>query len=251
MTMKVSKRDLTLLLIVCGAIIAFCTFQFYYRGAMDKKKKYEEENAGYEKRLDALRSIEDQKLLQTMAQNTQTLESKAEKFRVKYQLEDLIMYLNEWEKLPYEEIYAFKTYAIGETEVLNTESGIIDWDNTNQVQKSISYEFGTAAIQTSFETNSYKALKDIINKIYLDATPKSISNISATMDGATGKIQGNMKIAFYNVGAYGENNMPMKVDPALEINNVPTGISNIFGPTFTPTPSPTPTPRPGVTPEEE
>ena len=167
MTMKVSKRDITLLLIVCGAIIAFCTFQFYYRGAMDKKKKFEEENAGYEKRLDALRSIQDQKLLQTMAQNTQTLESKAEKFRVKYQLEDLVMYLNDWEKLPYEEMYTFKVYKPVETEVLNTESGIIDWDNTNKTQKSITYEFGNASIQTTFETNSYKALKDIINKIYL------------------------------------------------------------------------------------
>ena len=43
MTMKVSKRDITILLIALGAILAFCVFQFYFRKAMDEKKSQLEE----------------------------------------------------------------------------------------------------------------------------------------------------------------------------------------------------------------
>ncbi len=244
MTMKISKRDLTLLLIIFGALIAFCTYQFYYRGAVDEKKKYEEENEGFEKRLNALRSIDDQKLIQTMAQNVQNLEKKAEVYPSEYKLEDLIMYLNEWEQLPYEEMYYFKKYELEETLTPIEEAGVIDWDSTNKVQKSVRYAFGSATLSAEYEANSYKALKDIINKIYLDSAPKSIANVTAVMNGATGEIQGKMELTFYNVAAYGADGMPTKAYAPVKIDEMPTGVENVFGPTYTPTPSPTPSVAP-------
>ena len=240
MTMKISKRDLTLLLIIFGALIAFCTYQFYYRGAVDEKKKYEEENEGFEKRLNALRSIDDQKLIQTMAQNVGNLEKKAEVYPSEYKLEDLIMYLNDWEQLPYDEMYYFKKYELEETTTPITESGVIDWDSSNNVQKSVTYSFGSATLNAEYEANSYKALKDIINKIYLDTAPKSVSKVTAVMNGATGEVQGKMTLTFYNVAVFGADGMPTKAYAPVKIQDIPTGVENVFGPTFTPTPSPTP-----------
>lgn len=37
MTMKVSKRDISILCVVIGLLAAFCVYQFYFRKAMDKK----------------------------------------------------------------------------------------------------------------------------------------------------------------------------------------------------------------------
>ena len=39
--MKVSKRDISILLIALGLIGAFAVFQFYFRGALEKKNNFE------------------------------------------------------------------------------------------------------------------------------------------------------------------------------------------------------------------
>ncbi|MBO7632555.1 MAG: hypothetical protein J6S78_09545, partial [Lachnospiraceae bacterium] len=49
--MKVSKRDISILLIALGIIGAFCVFQFYFRDALKKKQNYEEDTKNLEKRL--------------------------------------------------------------------------------------------------------------------------------------------------------------------------------------------------------
>lgn len=245
MNMKVSKRDISILLFVLGAIAAFCVYQFYFRNALNQKKTYEEENQSLQTRLDKLNNIDENAVIADMAAKANELSVRAEAYPAAYQYEDIIMYLNAWQVLPYDEMYNFKSYAIEESAPVDVVGGVIDWDQTNRTPISANYVFSKAMVTANYGTNSYKAFKDMINKIYLDPLPKTISAVSATMDGATGFISGQISIDFFNV-QNGSN-----VYTPVEIKDVDSGVTNIFGPTYTPTPTPTPTPAPNRGREED
>ncbi|MBO4696925.1 MAG: hypothetical protein J5643_06580 [Lachnospiraceae bacterium] len=238
MTMKVSKRDITILLIALGAILAFCVFQFYFRGAMDEKKKLDEENKKLQERLDKFYGIDENTVIANMAKNAEDLQTRSEMYPSRYRYEDLIIYLNEWEILPYDEMYNFPKYSIEETMYDQNIGGVLDWNDTEKVPVEASYNFGRAKIDAEFGANSYKAFKDMINKIYLDEAPKTIQTVTAMMDATNGFILGGIAINFLNV-QNGTN-----VYKPVTVTGVPTSVENIFGPTYTPTPTPTPTPRP-------
>ena len=152
----------------------------------------------------------------------------------------LIMYLYNWQELPYEEMYNFQTYTIVETVMTDLIGGVIDWDQTQREPITASYMVGKAQISASYKTSSYKAFKDMVNKIYLDNTPKTIGNITAYMEKDTGYVVGTILVDFYNANAQDGTN----VYSPVEIKDIKTGIDNMFGPTYTPTPTVTPTPDP-------
>jgi len=247
MNMKVSKRDISILLIVLGLIGAFCVYQFYFRGAMNDKKTFEEENKALSQRIEKFNGVKEDEIIAEMAENSEKLRTKASIYPVQYLYEDLIMYLYNWQELPYEEMYNFPDYTIMETVMTDFIGGVIDWDQTQREPISASYMIGKAQISASYKTSSYKAFKDMINKIYLDETPKTIANVTAYMEKDTGYVTGSILINFFNANAQDGTNVynPVKID------GVKTGIENMFGPTYTPTPTITPTPDPRRQTKEE
>ncbi len=241
MNMKVSKRDIGILLFVFGAIVAFCVYQFYFRGAMDKKKTYEEDSKTLQDRLNKYLNVDENAVIAEMAKNSEDLSEKAKRYPAAYRYEDIIMYLDKWQSLPYEEMYYFKTYTIEETTVSNVIGGVIDWDQTNRMPIETSYMFSKATLKTTYGTNTYKGFKDMINKIYLHPAPKTIHTLQAVFDASTGFVAGSIDVDFFNV-----HNGTNVYEP-VDIGDVKTGVENIFGPTYTPTPTPTPT----LTPDAE
>ena len=240
MTMKVSKRDITILLIALGAILAFCVFQFYFRKAMDQKKNYDAESATLQERLENnVYNVDEDKLRSEMSTWDTELKEASSKYPSEYLYENLILYLNKWQILPYEEMYNFPIYELTETVYDKNISGTINWDQASHSEIAASYWFGAATIDAVFGTNSYKAFKDMINKIYLDPAPKTVQSLTAKMDAANGFVSGSIIIDFLNV-QNGNNTSAPVTKP-----EVTTKVENIFGPTNTPTPTPTPTPRPG------
>lgn len=240
MNMKVSKRDLSILLIVFGLIVAFCVYQFYFRGAMDQKKTYEEENNSLAQRIEKFNGVKEDEIIAEMADNAEKLKKKAAIYPATYLYEDLIMYLYNWQELPYEEMYNFPQYTITETTMTDMVGGVIDWDQTQRTPISSNYLFGKAEINAAYKTSSFKAFKDMINKIYLDKSPKTIKSITAYMEKDTGYIVGNIMVDFYNANSQDGTNVYVPV----QIKDVDTGVVNLFGPTYTPTPTVTPTPDP-------
>lgn len=233
--MKVSKRDISILLIVLGLIGAFAVFQFYFRGALKDKEKYEEESKTLQARLDKYLDVDENAVIADMAKNREELETEASVYPAAYLYEDIIMYLYDWQELPYEEIYNFPEYEIEETKASETYGGVLDWDQAKLEPIEVNYTFSKATLEANYGTNSYKAFKDMINKIYLDPKPKTISSLTALFDKSNGFVEGTIGIDFLNVqnGNNGYN--------AVDIKDVPIGVPNMFGPTNTPTPSPTPT----------
>lgn len=233
--MKVSKRDISILLIALGLIGAFAVFQFYFRGALKDKEKYEKESKELQSRLDKYLGVDENAVIAEMAKNKQYLEDEAKKYPAAYLYEDIIMYMNDWQELPYEEIYNFPEYTIEETKVSDTYGGVLDWDAQKHEPIEVNYTFSKATLEAKYGTNSYKAFKDMINKIYLDKEPKTISSLTALFDQSNGFIEGLIDIDFLNVqnGKNGYN--------PVTIKDIKTGVPNMFGPTNTPTPTPSPT----------
>ena len=241
--MKVSKRDISILLIALGLIGAFAVFQFYFRGALKNKKTIDEENTRLEKRLADLQGVDpDQKVAEMNTRKTEVDEAIKE-YKSYYLYEDLIMYLYDKQELPYNEVYTemynFPMYTLTETQYIDTITGVGGWEGReNGHETQVSYAFGKATIDATYKTNNYKAFKDIINRIYTDREPKAIQSVTALMEKDTGYVGGSIVIDFYNVLG-SEIKHTDVVIPSPE-----TGVPNIFGPTYTPTPSPTPTVNP-------
>ena len=244
MTMKVSKRDISILLIALGIIGAFCVFQFYFRDALKKKQNYEEDTKNLEKRLAEYENVNESEVTKRMAATAADIEKLAARYPAAYRYEDIIMYLNKWQELPYDkpedEIYNFPKYSITETEVEEVVSGVVNWNSTDRAAVEGTYMFSKATLAADYGVNSYKAFKEMINTIYRDAKPKTIHHITASMSAETGIIEGSIDIDFYNV-QNGSNTYK-----ATTITGVELGVEskNIFGPTNTPTPTPTPTEAP-------
>jgi hypothetical protein len=240
--MKVSKRDISILLIVLGLLGAFSVFQFYFRGALKDKEKYEKESTELQTRLDKYLGVDENAVIAEMAKNREELETKASVYPAAYLYEDIIMYMNEWQSLPYDkiytEIYNFPEYTIEETDVTEAYGGVLDWDQAKREPIEVNYTFSKATLEANYGTNSYKGFKDMINKIYLDPKPKTVSSLTALFDASNGFIEGAIGIDFLNV-----QNGANTYDP-VKIKDVKTGIPNMFGPTYTPTPTPTPTEDP-------
>ena len=247
MNMKVSKRDISILLFVLGAIAAFCVYQFYFRNAMSQKETYDSENKTLQDRINKLNDVNENVVIADMAAKANELSEKAKKFPATYRYEDLIMYLNMWEELPsYEEImYNFPAYEIVESTPYDAIGGVLDWDQTNRVPIETSYVFSKAELSANYETRTYKTFKDMIDTIYLDPSPKTIRTVSAVMNNETGIVSGAFTMDFYNV----QNGSNVYVP--VEIKDVKTGIENVFGPTYTPTPTPTPEVTPTDRPERQ
>lgn len=248
MTMKVSKRDISILLIALGLIGAFCVYQFYFRGALDKKKTYEDETKTLQERLDKLNGVDENKLVAQMAAQSESLREKAKGYPVKYLYEDLIMYLNDWQELPYDEVYTeiynFPEYKITETEMKEPITGTLDWDPSRRAPIDATYYVGKATIEANYETNGYKAFKDMVNKIYLDPNPKTIREVSASFDAANGYVAGHIEVDFFNADYIAQEGEEKNSYSPVKIDGVKKGVENIFGPTNTPTPTPSPTPDP-------
>ena len=230
--MKVSKRDISILLIVLGLIGAFAVFQFYFRNALKEKNKYEDETKQLQARLDKYYNVDENAVIAEMAKNNEELTAKAAAYPAAYLYEDIIMYMNEWQELPYEEMYNFPKYTIEETAVTDVFGGVLDWDQAKRQPIEVNYTFSRALLDADYGTSSYKGFKDMINKIYLDPQPKTVRNVTALFDASNGFISGTIGVDFLNV-----QNGSNEYEP-VTIKDVKTGVANIFGPTYTPTPTP-------------
>lgn len=242
--MKVSKRDISILLIALGLIGAFAVFQFYFRGALQKKNDFEKENKNLEVRLRDLQGVDPDQKIGDMATRKQEVDKAIEEYKSYYLYEDLIMYMYDKQELPYNEVYSemynFPIYNITETQYEETVAGVGGWEGGDGGHETeVSYAFGKATIDATYNTNNYKAFKDLINKIYTDKEPKAIEKVTGLMEKDTGYVNGSIVIDFYNVLGSEVKHTDVVIPTPKE-----TGVPNIFGPTNTPTPSPTPTPNP-------
>ncbi len=223
--MKVSKRDLGIIMILVGLMIAFFSYQFSFRNAMTERENLKSQCDSLQAELDALMDfgMDEQYILTQTGAYEKELNDLVASYPVKYTYEDAIMYLYNFEHSEKMDIL-FSKYNIVETYIINTHSGEV-----NGVNKT--YAYGQSTIEAEYTVASCKEMRTFLNNIYTDSFKKNVEEVSMVFEPTTGIISGNIIINMFSMldGVSNEYEEP-------EIPTVEMKPPCIFGPTVTPTP---------------
>lgn len=215
--MKVSKRDLYLLLALAGIIIVFCAWQFGFKNMSAKTETLRADTAVVQAEIDKYSAVKNnidiyQKGIEDA---TNRIADILRKFPTNVLTEDAIMLGRELER-DNDTTYVSGT-TIGET--LNTYTA-----QSSPVDASaapITYQLFKSKIVLSY-TTSYKGLKDMFDYIAGHTNRMSIDNFSVSYDTSTGLLSGTSTVEMCYVSgsdkAYVEQNL----------SGVKIGTDNIF-----------------------
>ena len=95
--MKVSKRDISIVMILLGAIALFCVYQFNYRKQIEKAENLEKEIKVKTAENEELLKIDEQKINNDITKWQTDLITMVKKYPSGYRYDDLIMYLYDLE----------------------------------------------------------------------------------------------------------------------------------------------------------
>ncbi len=231
--MKVSRRDLSLIMVVVGLLVAFLSYQFVFKPSMKERDKVIEERKELDKQYDDLKPVLDnqQQYATTIENTSQKLSDLVKKFPAAYLYEDGILYLRDLEKKDNMKVF-FETFTITESTLVDTYTGLVGQDTKT-------YVLGNSTIASTFtlgnskdEKSGYKDMKTLISTIYADSQPKNIETIVLNFNNINGLVSGSMLMNMYSLidgtNAYEEPDMP----------KLPVGLEDgVFGPIATPTPT--------------
>lgn len=235
--MKVSKRDISIVMVLLGVIALFCVYQFYYR---DSQKKVEELQKSINNSIaenNELLKIDETKLNNEMTAGEARLKEMVQQYPAYYRLDDTIMYMYDLEQRKEDIGVHFFQYKMDATGIEDSFIGAYR-------DKSVVFGCGRAKISAEFTTETYAGCKQLLKEIYADPHAKNFSKIQLTFDNLTGTVHGIIDMNLYSVSDYAtlgqgsESNYPQA---EVKIPQVLMGVECVFGPTATPT----------ITPEEE
>lgn len=232
--MKVSKRDIQLLIGLLGVLVVVLTYFLVYTKYVDKTKALETQNVALKQQADMLETLNLQKdefITKTKAFDKEIVKI-ASKYDAGHMREDEIMFIYEMEGLgsndvvvPYinmssqEPVISGSAVATDATGVVIAEAtgtettAIAAADNGIQLFKS-PLDFGF--------TTSYAGFKKMMGYIYATGGRKSIDSVNLTFDSSTGQLAGTMLMNMYFMT--GTNGV---YTPA-SIPTMSSGVENIF-----------------------
>ena len=237
--MKVSKRDISIVMILLGAIALFCVYQFYYRDKQSEVEKLQKNINSIQSELDVLHKIDEQKINTEINGFRDEMIAMVKRYPMLYRFDDEVIYLNNLEKN--------KTYGVKFYEYLMTKSTETNSYRGTFDEKSVNYVSSQAGIKALFYTETYEGCKKLINAIYADKNPKNLQLVKLTFDRFTGEIKGELDFRMYGVTDYAsvgegvDTNAPYKETKATK-DGVVIGVGDIesrciFGPTASPIPT--------------
>ena len=245
--MKVSKRDISIVMILLGAITLFCVYQFYFRDKQDKVEKIEAEIKADKAEIEKLDKLwaQRQDMGQKLQKYTEELISMVKRYPVRYRYDDLAVYLNNLEKNP-EYGVKYSVYDLTKSALTNNYSGKFNGS-------TVEFASTRAGIRATFYTDTYEGFKKLFRDTYAwnlnDDTrnapgldPKNISSITINFSNITGRVSGTIDIGLYGVtdfsslGKGDDTNFPQAEVKVTEVEGREQP-NCVFGPTVTPVPS--------------
>ena len=232
--MKVSKRDISIVMVLLGVIALFCVYQFYYR---DSQKKVEELQKSIDKSTaenKELLKIDETKLESEMTAAEKDLKAMVMGYPMAYRFDDMIMYLYDLEKNPKYGVH-FWDYTMTASTPKDAYIGTIR-------DKAVMYSVSDATFFMQFTNETYAGCKELLKAIYADRYAKNFSSIRLKYDNHTGVVKGEIMVHAYSVtdhGTLGQGDETNWRDPYVEvvIPQVKMGVDCVFGPTTTPIPT--------------
>ena len=235
--MKISKKEVNLLLMVLGILIAFFAYQFGYNKFNKDTERLEAKNRTMENeisQLEALVTNKDTYVEKTELMNEE-INSIIEKFPVGMLEEDMIKFAYQKENTDTSRYMFIEAMAfVGDEIVYTTDNTSVNADNVTvngilltdiDINGGKNYPAYTLnCMQTNYGiTSSYDGLKDLINNILGNDGRKAINTLNVTYSENTGLLQGSVKVDSYYVTG---TDTPYE-EP--ELTKVKTGTDNIFG----------------------
>lgn len=216
--MKVSKKELYMLLIFAGIAIAACSFFFGFRKINEKTETLRIETEALESDVKKYNAVKDNIDIYNVGINdsTKKIAEVIAKIPSDVLPEDAFMLARELEK---NDEYTFVDAVMWEDEttlytvtshpVDETKTPIVYYLNNNEV--------------SIVHTSSYQGIKDMIDYIYEHKNRMALESFSVAYDEKTGLLSGSTNVNFYSIlgsdKEYKEQN----------ISGVQMGTNNIFG----------------------
>lgn len=250
--MKVSKRDILLLIGFLGILAAVCSYLFVFQPTMEKADNLEQENLQLQLRIADLST----KLANKDSYEKQTEQMKQEMeaiyqlFPVDVREEDSILFAINQELLAPMEIDSITIDALQDVNFLeNVDTGeeveyTYEIDEIEEYEAQEGIEDQTAAAATETDANadssslfslknrkvtlnysvSYEGLKRSMKNITMQTNRMTIDNVTVAYDETTGLLQGTTTVNMYCV--WGQED---KEYVAPDFSSVLLGTDNIFG----------------------
>ena len=234
--MKVSKRDISIVMVLLGVIALFCVYQFYYR---DSQKKVEELQKSINKSTaenNELLKIDETKIENEMKASEESLKKLIKAYPPYYRFDDMIMYLYDLEQV---EAYGahFTLYQL--SSAFGNLDNYVDTYIGQLRDKSVAFGCNDSRLNVTFTNETYTGFKGMLKAIYADSYAKNFESIKVRYDNTTGEVRGDMLVHAYGVTDFqtlgqADSNFPGK---EVIIPQVKMGVECVFGPTVTPVPT--------------
>ena len=214
-----NRKDVQLLILVMGILVAVFSWQFIYNPNQEKAEQISAENETLRKtvaELEELDSKKDQYIADTAAMK-QECNDIISRFEPGFEIEDEMLYLYNMENVA-ENHVVVPSIGFGQrTQIPYT--GVTTVDEYELTDDGM--QLYTAQDSISFAT-TYSGLKNVVRYIYDIPGRKSISSISLSA-GTDGYLSGSMSLDFYYLTGTDRAYIP------ADIPGVRLGRDNIFG----------------------
>lgn len=216
--MKVSKKELYMLLMLAGIAIAACAFFFGFKKINEKTEALRIETEALESDVNKYNAVKDNIDVYNIGidEATKKIAEIIAKIPSDVLPEDAFMLARELEKND-EYTFANSTMWKEETTVYTVTSHPVDTTKT-----PITYYLNNNEV-TIGHTSSYEGIKDMINYIYEHKNRMAFESFMVAYDETTGLLSGTTVVNFYSI--VGSD----KEYKSQNIQGVDIGTDNIFG----------------------
>lgn len=225
--MKIAKRDIALIMIVVGAIVAFCSFNFIFKPSSNTVDEEKAKQAELQTKIDEVAKVAgtENQLKEEIGDWSAEIQEMLDRFHAQYSYEDGILWVKNIEEAENSGKPVISQYTIG-------EAGLLSYSTTVNGQGEFAgktYSFGTTNYSFSYTVTDYDSLKKFLDYIVNESTRdgvKTINSMTFSVDPVSGAISGSVTMQVY-VFTDAENLLNYKLP---SIDGVQVGnITNIFG----------------------
>ncbi len=214
--MKITRRDLGVIMILVGVIVAFVTYQMYFTDMQTQVEELQNEQKTLKTQIDELQPVvDDAPYYESEMERFQNeISDMMDEFSVDVLYEDGIMYVVELEDNLAISIPSFTAAEASEVQTVEGAGSLAGYN----------YTLASSSLSFSYTLDSYDDMKDFINYVYDDEENKrTITDISMVFSSTTGEMTGSVGISTYAMSdgekTYEEQDLPLD----------DLGVENIFG----------------------
>ena len=219
--MKITKRDIGVLMILVGILVAFLVYQTSFKTIMEEVEALQNEQNSLRAQIKDLEPVKANAPFyqNEMARYEKEIDELVAKYPVDIIYEDGIMYIvNLKEEVDVD--FTTLTVTPAATNVISTVEG-----NAKR------YSLTCAVENVSYEADDYESLKALLTYIYSSEEFKNtITSVAMSFDDEEGSISGSMNVNMYVLSDGSRIYTPVEI-PEEFTDDEHTGVECIFGET--------------------